>query len=77
MAWLERQGLSVPGDISIIGFDDIAAAAASQPPLTTIRQPLVEKGRAAAELLIDPRGRSEIHFGTELVLRASTGPAKG
>jgi DNA-binding LacI/PurR family transcriptional regulator len=77
MDWLARQGLSVPGDVSVIGFDDIAAAATSRPPLTTIRQPLVEKGRAAAELLIDPRGRQEIHFGTELVLRASTGPAKG
>jgi DNA-binding LacI/PurR family transcriptional regulator len=77
MAWLARQGLSVPGDVSVIGFDDIAAAATSQPPLTTIRQPLVEKGRAAAELLIDPRGRDEIHFGTELVLRGSTGPARG
>lgn len=76
MAWLAKQGLSVPGDVSVTGFDDIAAAAAATPPLTTIRQPLVEKGRAAAELLIDPRGRDEIHFGTELVLRASTGPAK-
>lgn len=77
MVWLARQGLSVPGDVSVIGFDDIAAAATLQPPLTTIRQPLVEKGRAAAELLIDPRGRDEIHFGTELVPRGSTGPAKG
>ncbi|OWJ65817.1 LacI family DNA-binding transcriptional regulator [Inquilinus limosus] len=77
MDWLARQGLSVPDDISVIGFDDIAMAAAVQPPLTTIRQPLVEKGRAAAELLIDPRGRDEIHFGTELVLRGSTGPAPG
>lgn len=74
--WLGRQGLSVPGDVSVIGFDDIPAAAGHAPPLTTIRQPLVEKGRAAARLLIEPGDRSEIHFETELVLRGSTGLAR-
>jgi DNA-binding LacI/PurR family transcriptional regulator len=77
MGWLARQGLAVPGDVSVVGFDDIPAAATFAPPLTTIRQPLVEKGRAAAGLLIDPGDRREIHFETELVLRDSTGPARG
>jgi DNA-binding LacI/PurR family transcriptional regulator len=76
MGWLARQGLSVPGDVSVVGFDDIPAAAGFAPPLTTIRQPLVEKGRAAARLLIEPGDRREIRFDTELVLRGSTGPVK-
>jgi DNA-binding LacI/PurR family transcriptional regulator len=71
-------GLSVPGDISVIGFDDTPAAAWSTPPLTTIRQDLVEKGRRCGELalrLLDgARPGAPTTLGVELVPRASTAP---
>jgi DNA-binding LacI/PurR family transcriptional regulator len=46
-------GLAVPGDLSVVGFDDVAGAAASEPPLTTVRQPLEERGRLAGTLILD------------------------
>ena len=48
---LRRHGVGVPEDISVIGFDDIAEASISYPPLTTIRQPLHEMGRLAADYI--------------------------
>ncbi|QTX03759.1 LacI family DNA-binding transcriptional regulator [Agromyces archimandritae] len=72
-------GLSIPGDVSIIGFDDIPEAAHFWPPLTTIRQDFAELGRRCVGILlgeVDPA--SPEHRWTiepELVLRASTGPA--
>jgi DNA-binding LacI/PurR family transcriptional regulator len=48
-----RLGLDVPGDVSVAGFDDLPAAATHQPPLTTVHQPHREKGRVAADLLLD------------------------
>src|SRR5215218_9327920 len=50
---IEETGLSVPDDVSVLGFDDIYAAAFHNPALTTIRQPLFEMGRLAAETLLD------------------------
>jgi len=47
-------GLSVPGDVSVMGFDDITAAAHARPALTTVHQELRLKGYAAARLLLDP-----------------------
>jgi ABC-type nitrate/sulfonate/bicarbonate transport system substrate-binding protein len=47
-----RAGLSVPGDVSIVGYDDSALMNCTDPPLTTVRQPLVDMGRVAAETLI-------------------------
>jgi len=71
----ERAGRAVPGDLSIVGFDDIPRAATWDPPLTTIRQPLVDKGRVAAELLLkqiaDGKVR-RIELPIELVVRGST-----
>lgn len=73
-------GLRVPADISVIGFDDIAAASYIQPPLTTIAYPKRQMGRAAAEMLIDlvesgqygTAGQQKL--GVELVVRGSTAP---
>jgi DNA-binding LacI/PurR family transcriptional regulator len=48
----EHLGLSVPKDLSIVGFDDISLASQIRPLLTTIEQPLVEKGAIAAEILL-------------------------
>lgn len=49
---LQAAGRRVPLDVSLVGFDDVLIAAASDPPLTTVRQPLEEMGRLAAETLI-------------------------
>lgn len=71
--------LTVPGDLSIGGFDDTALARYCTPSLTTIRQPVAEMGRAAADLLLDliagnkERPREAILFTPELVVRESTG----
>jgi len=68
-------GLDVPGDVSVTGFDDAPAAAPAG--LTTLRQPLREKGEVAARLLAElaagapPR---RVMLPVELVVRASTGP---
>lgn len=75
-----RLGRSVPGDVSIIGFDDSALMSSIDPPLTTVRQPIEPMGRAAIDLLLAQiSGRTdasdELLFEPELVLRASTGPA--
>ena len=67
-------GLRVPEDLSVVGFDDIPNAARSSPPLTTVHQPLVEKGRIAAELLFGRREARSIVLPTRLVVRASTAP---
>ena len=70
-----RRGLAVPQDLSVAGFDDITTAATFDPPLTTVRQPIVEKGRRAAELLFEGGPPQHIMLPVELVIRASTGPA--
>ncbi|HEV7502136.1 MAG TPA: LacI family DNA-binding transcriptional regulator [Vicinamibacteria bacterium] len=74
---LFRRGLAVGRDVSIVGFDDQPSAAFSCPPLTTVRQPAVDMGMAAARAIVEElRGRGFVQpvFRTELVLRASTGP---
>ena len=77
----EEQGLSVPADLSIVGFDDAMFAAYTTPPLTSVRQPLRELGRAGADLLFRQlRGQAiearRIELSTRLIVRGSTGPAK-
>jgi DNA-binding LacI/PurR family transcriptional regulator len=73
-------GLDVPGDISIVGFDDIPEAAHFLPPLTTVRQNFAELGRRAVALLLgelegDAAGGRE-RIEPELVVRSSTGRAR-
>jgi LacI family transcriptional regulator len=69
-------GLHVPDDISVIGFDDLSYARWTDPPLTTISQPLIEMGDSAVELLMrspERPGRNErIELSTRLVVRGST-----
>ena len=78
---LKDAGLSVPGDVSVVGFDDIQSAAYSTPSLTTVRQPLTEMGQRGAQVLLERIGNhdaehpSEIVMAPELVVRESTGPA--
>ncbi len=73
---LHQSGLRVPEDVSIVGYDDIPEAEFSDPPLTTIRQPMQEVGKAAASMLIkmidDPNTPpQQVLFDTELVIRSS------
>ncbi len=81
--WAFREaGLRVPGDISVVGFDDIPGAAFANPGLTTVRQPLLRMGQIAAQTLIDrieERGtyEPEIAIEPEFVVRDSSGPAPG
>jgi DNA-binding LacI/PurR family transcriptional regulator len=76
-------GVSVPEQLSVVGFDDSPGAAHATPPLTTVSQPHEEKGRLAAEQLIDAieaGGSGEPRrtvLATELVVRESTAPPGG
>ena len=73
-----EMGLSIPGDISIVGFDDIPEAAHFYPPLTTVRQNFTEIGRRAVSLLLgELRGDEGLNHDLivpELVVRESTAP---
>ncbi len=68
-------GVDVPGALSVIGFDGIPQAAMSHPPLTTMIQPIVEKGRRAAELVFQGGPPGVVRLPVELAVRGSTGPA--
>ena len=77
---VRRAGLSVPGDVSVVGYDDSAFMSCTDPPLTTVRQPIESMGKAAVALLVNQIENVAVHpeellFEPELVVRASTGPA--
>jgi LacI family transcriptional regulator len=73
VAGLGRMGIAVPGDLSVIGFDDVPMAAMVAPPLTTIGLPTEQAGATAVQLLVDRATTTTELFG-ELVVRESTGP---
>ncbi|MGA3132042.1 MAG: LacI family DNA-binding transcriptional regulator [Terracidiphilus sp.] len=79
---IKDAGLDVPGDISVVGFDDITSAAFSTPSLTTVHQPLFEMGQRGAQVLLERIANqekqfpAEIEMRPELVVRESTGKAK-
>jgi LacI family transcriptional regulator len=70
-------GVHVPGDVALIGYDDIEFAAAAAVPLSSIRQPMYQLGRIATEMLLDecdnPVGHAhqQVMFQPELVVRES------
>ena len=79
---IQEQGLRVPQDISVMGFDDIPGAAFHTPSLTTVRQPLNRMGEVAAQVLLERiEGKkeypSDIAIEPELVVRESTAKAPG
>jgi len=78
MSVASERGIRIPEDLSIVGFDDIPAAVATDPPLTTVRQPLTEMGHAAVELLvrmIDHGAPAEhVRMPSELIVRGTTAP---
>lgn len=74
-------GMSVPGDISVVGYDDSPLMAFTDPPMTTVRQSVTAMGEAAVSALVDEiRGantvRSEFVFRGELVVRGTTGACR-
>jgi len=78
---VRRLGLAVPSDVSVVGFDDSALMNCTDPPLTTIRQPIDAMGHAAVALLVsqvagNPVPTDEMLFEPELVVRGSTGPLR-
>ncbi|MER5609537.1 LacI family DNA-binding transcriptional regulator [Micromonospora tulbaghiae] len=72
---LREEGRRVPEDVAVIGFDDIETAAYTEPPLTTVRQPIVELGRSMTRQLLRIAAGEEVEqalvLPTELVLRES------
>jgi len=77
MRRLRAEGVDVPGDVAICGFDDIAAARYADPPLTTVYNPLYEMGGRAVRMLLDacdgtPLPTEPEILPTRLVARAST-----
>jgi LacI family transcriptional regulator, repressor for deo operon, udp, cdd, tsx, nupC, and nupG len=75
---VRRAGLSVPGDVSVVGYDDSAFMNCTDPPLTTVRQPIEAMGKAAVALLVNQIENvavypEELLFEPELVVRGSTG----
>jgi LacI family transcriptional regulator len=78
-----QQGVDVPGDMAIVGYDDIEFAAAAAVPLSSVSQPRYELGRRACELLLaeaedrtarggPPHVHQQVEFTPELVVRASS-----
>ncbi|MFC3115696.1 LacI family DNA-binding transcriptional regulator [Cellvibrio fontiphilus] len=80
MQTLKNQGIRIPEDMSVTGFDDIAYAKYSDPSLTTISQPAEEMGKMAMDMLLkviegEPLSQRECVLPTEFIIRKSTGPA--
>lgn len=74
---LGERGLRAPGDLSVVGFDDVPVASWATPALTTIRQPLAAMAATAFRMLYARPGAGEPHhieLATTLVIRDSTGP---
>jgi DNA-binding LacI/PurR family transcriptional regulator len=74
--------LHIPEDLSVVGFDDLPVAQWVGPPLTTIRQPLVQMAMVAAEMVLamargDTTVQTRVELATELVIRESTAPPRG
>ncbi len=77
---LTEQGLRVPDDVSLVGFDDIDLCPYTVPPLTTVRQDRIAMGRGAVQRLVamveGTEEASPLILPTQLVVRQSTGPAR-
>lgn len=78
---VRRAGLRVPDDVSVVGYDDSALMNCTDPPLTTVRQPIDAMGRAAIDLLVAQIAgadvpHDELLFEPELVVRGSTARAR-
>ena len=80
LAYAREKGIHVPRDWSVVGFDDLFLSQHLHPPLTTVRQPMLEMGRLAAEVLLGlihgPGTRARLQIPGELIVRQSTGPPR-
>ena len=76
LAEAKWRNIDVPRDLSVVGFDDAENAIFADPPLTTIAQPTVEKGRIAARILFESAPPRPVVLPTRLVVRASTAPPR-
>ena len=78
MRGLLKRGISIPRDMAMVGYDDVEFAGVLSTPLTSIRQPKYELGRAAAELLLDEANNPATHqhqhitYQPELIIRESS-----
>jgi LacI family transcriptional regulator len=78
MRGLIKRGLSIPDDMALVGYDDVEFASVLSTPLTSVRQPKYELGRAAAELLLDEANNPDTHqhqhivYKPELIIRESS-----
>jgi LacI family transcriptional regulator len=75
---LRANKLSVPGEVAVVGYDDIEFASMLSPALTSVRQPMYELGKRATTLLMEEASDGEhrhqqVRFTPELVVRASSG----
>jgi DNA-binding LacI/PurR family transcriptional regulator len=77
IAVARERGLAVPAAMSVVGFDDIPEAALAEPPLTTVAQPIEEKGRIAGELIFASGPPRNVVLDIHLVVRGSTAPPPG
>jgi len=82
MLAIRERGLSIPGDIALVGFDDVAVSRYVEPSLTTIRLPAIELARLSCNMLVslikgeDP-GQSQVLLGARLIIRDSCGAQAG
>jgi DNA-binding LacI/PurR family transcriptional regulator len=78
MSAARDSGVSIPGDIAIVGFDNVPQSAFTTPPLTTVAQPTAQQGREAAVMLLDriegraERGQREVCLECQLIVRGTT-----
>lgn len=77
-----QRGLRIPGDLSVVGFDNLPASRWASPPLTTVWQPLAEMGATAARMLAEliagrPSHPNRVELSTELIVRTSTAAPRG
>ncbi len=76
--WLRGQGIAVPAEVSVVGYDGVPEAKVTVPPLTTVTQPIAQIGRRAVEMIL--AGSTEVQrevLPLELTVRGSTGRAAG
>jgi LacI family transcriptional regulator len=76
---VRETGRNVPNDVSVVGFDDIPYAEHTEPPLTTVHQPMRQMGQAAARMLMGYFGGTPLPedpqvLPTTLIVRSSTAP---
>ena len=81
LARLRDRGISVPGDVSVTGFDDLTYAALCSPALTTVAMPVAQAGRTAVNLLLDWLDSDntevpQIVAETQLIVRGTTTPPR-